>query len=60
MYMYNGSGVNNVEGVSILMEEGGFCILPPGVYHYFLPDGESVLMNILIQVEYLSSWQKLF
>ena len=53
MYMYHGSGVNNVEGVSILMEEGGFCILPPGVYHYFIPDGESVLMNILIQVEYL-------
>ena len=53
LYMYDGSGVNNVEGVPTRMKQGDFCILSPDVYHFFDQDGDSVLMNILVRIDFL-------
>lgn len=54
MYIYSGQCIQNIEGQTMMLTEGDFCIIPPGVFHTPKVFDDSILLNVLIETEALA------
>lgn len=49
MYVYSGSCMNIVDGVSVMLTEGELCVMSPGVYHLPAASDDSVIVVFIVR-----------
>ncbi|MBP3918795.1 MAG: helix-turn-helix domain-containing protein [Clostridia bacterium] len=56
MYQYRGQCIHNIAGETMLLAEGEFCFVSPGVIHKPEIFDDSLLMNILVEIPMLQKF----
>jgi mannose-6-phosphate isomerase-like protein (cupin superfamily) len=46
--IYEGRGINTVDGVEVVAEPGDMVIIPPNTWHAFRPDDENCLRHVAV------------